>query len=160
MTVEDVIYNYQLAVTASLGHTTYSYNTLYWDNNSVVKIDDDDFTVEFLQPYVFQEGNLANPLLPKHIWESVAPADQAEQAVTWAREDPEKLFGFGPYKFGSWDDTNGVIRLDKNDDFVTYWGSEPEFDEIYFEFYSNKEGAISALAGGDIDFVDAEFYVD
>jgi ABC-type transport system substrate-binding protein len=160
VTVEDVIYNYQLAVTASLGHTLYSFNTLYWDNSSVIKIDDDDFTIEFLQPYVFQESNLANPLIPKHIWESITPADHGEQAVTWARDDPSKLIGFGPYKFGAWDDTNGVIRLDANDYFDDYWGSAPEFDTIYFEFYSNKEGAVSALAGGDIDIVDAEFYVD
>ncbi len=160
VTVEDVIYNYQLAVTASLGHTLYSFNTFYWDNSSVVKIDDDDFTINFLQPYVFQEGNLANLLIPAHIWNTTAPADHGEQAVTWARDNPEKLFGFGPYKFHSWDDTNGVIHLTVNDYFDDYWGSAPKFDDIYFEFYSNKEGAISALAGGDIDFVDSEFYID
>ncbi|NHJ33286.1 MAG: hypothetical protein FK732_10505 [Asgard group archaeon] len=159
VTVEDVIYNYQLAVTESLGHTLYSFNTLYWDNSSVVKIDDDEFTVEFIQPYVFQEGNLANLLIPAHIWNTTAPANHGEQAVTWAREDPSKLFGFGPYKFGSWDATNGVIHLTVNEYFDDYWGTAPKFDDIYFEFYSNKEGAISALAGGDIDFVDAEFYV-
>ncbi|MCG3252366.1 MAG: hypothetical protein KAX09_00840 [Candidatus Heimdallarchaeota archaeon] len=160
VTVEDVIYNYQLAVTASLGHTTYSFNTLFWDNSSVVKIDDDEFTIDFLQPYVFQEGNLANPLIPKHIWESVAPEDHGTQAVDWARNAPENIFGFGPYVLDSWDDTNGVIHLTVNDYFDDYWGTAPKFDDVYFEFYSNKEGAISALAGGDINFVDAEFYVD
>ncbi len=159
VTVEDIIYNYQLAVTASLGHTTYSFNTIYWDNSSVVKIDDDEFTITFLQPYVFQEGNLANWLMPKHIWEPIDPADHGTQAVTWARDEPSKLFGFGPYKFQSWDDTNGVIHLTRNDYFDDYWGYAPYFDEIYFEFYSNKEGAVSALAGGDINFIDSEFYV-
>ncbi len=159
VTTDDVIYTYQLGVTPNLGHTTYSFNTIYWDNDSVVKIDDDEFTVTFLQPYVFQDSNLGVQLLPKHIWETVAPVDHATQAITWAASEPNKLFGTGPYYLENWDNTNGVIHLTRNPYFVDWYGDDPILEDIYFEFYSNKEGAISALAGGAIDIIDSEFYI-
>ncbi|MGC9779785.1 MAG: hypothetical protein HZR80_11125 [Candidatus Heimdallarchaeota archaeon] len=159
VTTDDVIYTYQLGATESLGHTTYSFNTIYWDNDSVVKIDDDDFTITFLQPYVFQDGNLGIQLLPEHIWGAIAPEDHATQAVTWATSDPNKLMGTGPYYLENWDGTNGVVHLERNPYFKDWYGEDPNFEDIYFEFYSNKEGAISALAGDAIDIIDSEFFV-
>jgi ABC-type transport system substrate-binding protein len=159
ITSDDVIYNFQLGVTQSLGHTTYSFNTLYWDNTSVTKINDKEFTIEFLQPYVFQDSNLAAYLLPEHIWSSIDPIDQPNQAITWAAEEPDKLIGCGPYKLAEWDGTNAILHLTKNEYFDDWFGSEPNFDDIYFETYTNKEGAISALASGAIDMIDANFFV-
>ncbi len=159
LTVDDIIYNYQLGVTASLGHTTYSFFTQYWNNDSVVKISDTECTITFLQPYVFQDGNLALDLLPKHIWESVAPIDHASQAISWATSEPSKLFGCGPYRLAAWDATNAIIHLTKNDYFDDWFGVEPNFDDVYFESYSNKEGALAALGTGLVDMLDSEFYV-
>lgn len=157
ITVDDVIYSYELGVTASLGHTTYSFNTLYWDNSSVTKISDTEFTIEFLRTYVFQDGNLANTLLPEHIWGAIAPADHAAQAVSWAVDHPENFVGSGPYYLHDYDPTNQVIHLKSNEYFADWYGADPIFDDVFFEFYGSKEGALSALASGVIDMMDYNF---
>jgi ABC-type transport system substrate-binding protein len=159
ITTDDIIYNYQLLATPTLGHTTYSFITQYIDNDTVVKIDDDEFTMNFLQPYVFQDSNLASYLLPEHIWAPIAPENHGAQAVAWATSDPGKLFGCGPYVLEEYDGTNAVIHLSKNEYFDDYWGTEPYFDDIYFEYYSNKEGAISDMISGSIDMIGSQFFV-
>ncbi|MFW9924532.1 MAG: ABC transporter substrate-binding protein [Candidatus Thorarchaeota archaeon] len=158
LTVDDVIYNFQLAVTPDLGGTGYSQNTIYWDNNSITKINDYEMSIEFLTPYVFQESNLDLDLIPKHIWESIAPADQASQAVEWTKNSPEKMFGAGPYMLEEFDATNQVMHLVVNPHFEDWSGITPKFTDIYFEFYGSKEGALSALASGNVDFVDNNFF--
>ncbi|MFW9922548.1 MAG: ABC transporter substrate-binding protein [Candidatus Thorarchaeota archaeon] len=157
LTVDDVIYNYQLAVTPDLGGTGYSTNILYWDNDSITKINDYEMTIEFNTPYVFQDGNVGLDLIPKHIWESVAPADHQATAVDWAKNQPSKMFGAGPFMLEEYDSTNGVIHLAANPHFADWYGSAPKFDDVYFEFYGSKEGALAALAAGEIDMVDAQF---
>jgi ABC-type transport system substrate-binding protein len=97
LTTDDIIYNYQLAVTPGLGGTGYSTNILYWDNDSITKISDTEFTIDFLQPYVFQDGNVALDLIPEHIWGSVPAADHQATAVDWAKNAPENMFGAGPF---------------------------------------------------------------
>jgi len=158
-TTDDVIYNYNLNINESLGHTTLSFNQLYWDNESITKISDSEFTITFLQPYVFQDSNLALDLMPEHIWGGIHPTDHGTQAVTWATSDPSKLFGMGPYMLNEYDGTNQVIHLTANPYFDDWYGLAPNFDDLYFEFYANKEGAVSALASGLVDMVDSQYYV-
>ena len=157
ITTDDIIYNYQLAVSPALGGSDYYTNIMYWNNNSITKISDTEFNIEFLQPYVFQEGNLGLDLIPKHLWEAVDPADHQATATDWAVNHPEYLFGAGPYLLENYDATNAIIHLTKNPRFADWYGSEPGFEDVYFEFYSSKEGALAGLAAGDIDMVDAQF---
>ncbi|HUU78570.1 MAG TPA: ABC transporter substrate-binding protein [candidate division Zixibacteria bacterium] len=157
VTTDDIIYNYRLAVTPALGGTSYSSNIAYWDNDSITKINDKEFTIDFLAPYVFQESNLGLDLIPPQVWEAIAPADHQNIAANWAKSSPEKLFGAGPYKLHSYNDINNIIHLKKNPYFDDWFGTEPYFDDIYFEFKGSKEGALAALAAGDIDMVDAQF---
>ena len=56
-----------------------------------------------------------------------------------------------------YDGTNQIIHLERNDYFDDWSGVTPNFDDIYFEFYANKEGALSALATGAVDMVDSQF---
>ncbi|MFW9924396.1 MAG: ABC transporter substrate-binding protein [Candidatus Thorarchaeota archaeon] len=157
LTVDDVIYNYQLAVTPDLGGIGYLAYIKHWDNNSTTKINDYEMVIEFKTPYVFQDGNVGLDLIPKHIWESVAPEDHAAQAVEWATNHPEKILGAGPFMLEEYDPTNGVIHLTANPHFADWYGTAPKFDDVYFEFYGSKEGALAALAVGEIDMVDAQF---
>ncbi|NHJ05658.1 MAG: hypothetical protein EAX90_12605 [Candidatus Heimdallarchaeota archaeon] len=157
VTTDDVIYNYRLAVTPALGGTSYSSNIVYWDNDSITKINDKEFTIDFLVPYVFQEGNLGLDLIPPQVWEAIAPADHQNIAANWAKSSPEKLFGAGPYKLHSYDDINDIIHLKKNPYFDDWFGTESYFDDIYFEFKGSKESALAALAAGDVDMVDAQY---
>ena len=157
ITTSDIIYNYQLGVTPSLGHTTYSFNTLYWNNDSITEISDTEFTITFLQTYVFQDSNLAVNLLPEHIWGAIDPADHGAQAVSWAKDNPENFVGSGPYYLYDYDPTNQVIHLKANEYFDDWFGSAPNFDDVFFEFYGSKEGALAALAAGSIDMMDYNF---
>ena len=159
LTADDVIYSYQLGVTPALGGTDYSTNIKYWDNSSVTKISDYELTIEFKAQYVFQDSNLNEPILPKHIWESIDYVDHQSQAISWASDNPEKIFGAGPYMLEEYDATNGVIHLTVNPYFDDWTGVTPKFQDIYFEFYGSKEGALSALAAGTIDMVDAQFSI-
>jgi len=157
VTTDDVIYNYKLAVTPDLGGTGYSTYIKYWDNSSITKISDKEFTIDFLTPYVFQEGNLGIDLIPPQVWEAIAPIDHQTQAVEWANDNPEKMYGAGPYMLDNYDATNGIIHLVKNPHFTDWYGKDPGFDDAYLQFYGSKEGALAALAAGDVDMVDAQF---
>jgi len=157
LTTDDVIYNYQLAVTPALGGFNYQTNILYWDNDSITKINDKEFSIEFLQSYVFQDGNLALDLIPEHIWGAIDPADHQATAVTWAKDNPENMFGAGPYMLEEYNPTNGFIHLVANPHFVDWYGTNPNFNNVSLQFYSSKEGALAALAGGTVDMVDAQF---
>jgi ABC-type transport system substrate-binding protein len=157
LTTSDVEFSYKLQIAPAFGNPDFGYWSQYLRNNSVTIVDSDTCIISFNQTYVFQEGNLALDLIPKHIWDPIDEADMEAQAITWATSDPSKLIGCGPYKFHTYDGTNGIIRLTRNDYFDDYTGITPYFDDIYFEFYSNKEGALSALASGALDMVDSQF---
>jgi ABC-type transport system substrate-binding protein len=157
LTAADVNYSYNLLVDPNFGSPDLAYWQTYIDSDSVNIINDYEVQITFLQPYVFQESNLAVDLVPKHIWEVIDPADQEAQAITWAATDPNKLLGAGPYYLEDYDGTNQIIHLTVNPYFDDWSGVTPNFDDIYFEFYSNKEGALSALATGAVDMVDSQF---
>jgi len=92
-----------------------------------------------------------------HIWENIAPENHSTQAETWALTDPHKLMGAGPFYLEEYDNISQIIHLKANPYFVDWFGADPNFDDVYFEFYPNKEGALIALASGAIDMVDAQF---
>ena len=157
LTAYDVNYSYNLLIDPDFGSPDLSYWEQYLDNTSINVINDYQVEITFLQLYTFLESNLAVDLLPEHIWGGIAPEDHEAQAITWANTDPNKLFGAGPYYLEDYNGTNGIIHLKANPYFVDWFGADPNFDDVYFEFYSNKEGALSALASGAIDMVDAQF---
>lgn len=157
LTAADVNYSYNLLIDPNFGSPDLSYWQNYVDTDSVNIINDYQVEITFLKPFVFQESNLALDLVPKHIWESIAPSAQEAQAIAWAASDPNKLMGAGPYYLEEYDGTNQIIHLKVNPYFDDWSGVTPNFDDVYFEFYSNKEGALSALATGALDMVDAQF---
>ncbi len=115
--------------------------------------------ITFLRNYIFQENNLAVNIIPKHIWEPIAPEDMKDQAAAWAISDPNKLMGSGPYYLEEYDDTNEVIHLTVNSYYENWTEITPNFDDIYFECYSNKDSVLADLAAGVIDMVDAQYIV-
>jgi len=156
----DVEYSYDLLINPDFGHPDYGFYSKYLTNESVVINSEFEVTITFNQSYVFQDMLLAIDILPKHIWESIAPGDQEDQAVTWAADDSldsQKIIGIGPYYLEDYDGINSVLHLKRNDYFKNWTGNNPNFEDIYFEFWSNKESALSALAAGDIDMLDSQF---
>ncbi|NHK32489.1 MAG: hypothetical protein FK730_14140 [Asgard group archaeon] len=156
-TTDDIEFSYKLQITPAFGNPDFAFWSNYVRNNSVTINSPTECVISFNKTYVFQEFNLALDIVPKHIWESV-PYDQMEQrAIQWGLEDPAKFVGTGPYTLAEYDPTDAVIHLTRNDHFVDWTGITPYFDDVYFEWYSNKEGALSALAGGSIDLVSCYF---
>ncbi len=157
LTAADVNYSYNLLIDPLFGNNDLAFWQQYIDTNSVTIINDYQVQITFLKPFVFQESNLAVDLVPEHIWSPYSPDLHEALAIDWAVTAPEKMFGAGPYKMVSYDGTNQVIHLERNDYFDDWSGVTPNFDDIYFEFYANKEGALSALATGALDMVDSQF---
>ncbi len=160
VTSADVQYSFQLLINEDFDQPDLSFYKVYIRDNTIGIVSDTEFTVDFIQPYVFQESNLGVDILPMHIWDPIAPELQEQQAVDWAKDDTldANLLGIGPYMMDDYDETNGVITLIANPHW-TDWGDHAaqKFDKIIFEFWSNKEGALSALAGGTVDMVDSQF---
>ncbi len=154
----DVEYSYDLLIDPTFGQPDYGFYSQYINSNTIKIVSEFEVQVDFLQAYVFQDSNLAIDILPHHIWGSILPADCDSQAVSWAASDPEKLIGIGPYYLHDYDGTNGVLHLKANA-YWDHWGghSAQLFTDIYFEFWANKEGALSALAAGDLDMIDSNF---
>ncbi|MHA1213240.1 MAG: ABC transporter substrate-binding protein, partial [Candidatus Heimdallarchaeota archaeon] len=159
LTTADVEFSYDLQVDPDFGNPALSYWQKYYDGTSISITDAKNMEITFLEEYVFQDGNLALDLVPEHIWGAILPEDMEAQAITWATSDPNQLMGAGPYYLEEYDGTNGVIHLTRNDYFDDWSDVTPFFADIYFEFYSNKEGALSDLASGAIDMVDSQFSV-
>jgi len=155
----DVEYSYDLMINPDFGHHDYDFYSRYLTNESVVINSEFEVTITFNQSFVFQESNLGIDILPKHIWESIAPGAQETQAANWAANNSldSNLMGIGPYYLYDYDGTNGTIHLKRNDYFDDWSGITPNFEDIYFEFWSNKESALAALAAGDLDMVDSNF---
>ncbi|NHJ40564.1 MAG: hypothetical protein FK731_11075, partial [Asgard group archaeon] len=157
VTTDDIEFSYKLQITPEFANPDFAFWSIYLRNNSVTIIDSDTCKISFKQTYVFQEFNLALDLVPKHIWESIPYDEMEQQAIEWATEDPTKMIGAGPYKLESYDATNEVIELSRNDYFDDWSGITPYFDTIFLELYSNKEGALSALASGAVDLISCYF---
>ncbi|MHA1125802.1 MAG: ABC transporter substrate-binding protein [Candidatus Heimdallarchaeota archaeon] len=159
LTAVDVNYSYNLLIDPAFGSPDLAYWQTFLDTDSVHIINPQQVEITFKQPYVFQERNLAVDLMPEHIWGPIDPALHEAQAITWATTDPNKLLGAGPYYLEEYNVTNQIIHLKVNPYFDDWSGITPNFDDVYLEFYSSKEAALTALANGVIDMVDANFYV-
>ena len=155
LTTDDIIYNYWLAY--ELYQLSHYDSTINWDSSPITKINDKEFTIEFNEPSLLQPNYLGLDLVPKHIWNSTAPADHNSQAEYWCEHEPEKIFGTGPYILSSCDFTNGVVHLTRNTHFSDWYDDESFFEDIYFEQYPYYEPALEALEFGAVDIVDAEF---
>ncbi len=156
----DVEYSYDLLINPLFSQPDYSFYSQYIDEKTVEIVSEYEIKVNFLQYYVFQDSNLGIDILPKHIWGTILPENQETQASTWAADDvlDSNLMGIGPYYLHDYNETSSVIHLKANTHW-TDWGNHTaqKFTDIYFEFFSYKESALSALAAGSLDMVDSQF---
>jgi ABC-type transport system substrate-binding protein len=159
LNASDVDFSYRLQITPAFDSPDYKWWSKYLRNNSISILDEHTVHISFNQSYTFQENNLELVLIPKHIWKDIPFEDMEQQAIDWGVNDPTKLFGAGPYKLHNYSEIGEFIHLKRNENFNTWSGITPYFEDIYFEFYSNKEGALAALEVGDVDMVDAQFSV-
>ncbi|TET30340.1 MAG: hypothetical protein E3J70_05150 [Candidatus Heimdallarchaeota archaeon] len=153
----DVEYSFDLLINPDLYSPDYGFYSQYIDSDTIVINSEFGITVNFLQAYVFQDSNLEIDILPKHIWKDILPENHKNQALTWASNDAldTNIMGIGPYYLDDYDGTNGIIHLKANP-YWTDWGGHTaqKFTDVYFEFWNNEGGALSALDAGQIDMID------
>jgi len=102
----------------------------------------DDSTIEFKikTPYVGFLNDLTFGILPKHLWESIAPENFSLSSLNL------KPIGTGPYKYNA-------IQKDSNDNILSYklisnpdyFAFRPFISKMTFNFYLDEESAIDAL---------------
>jgi len=155
----DVEFSYKLMITPTFNNPNYDYWVKYLTNDSITINSEFDLAITFNQSCLFQEKNLELPIIPKHIWQNVPPADFAQQAKEWAVNDSSKIIGVGPYMLAEYNDGANFIHLTTNPYFKDWFGTDPKFNDIYFDYYKKLETALSALASGIIDMIDADFYI-
>ncbi|MHA2171756.1 MAG: ABC transporter substrate-binding protein, partial [Candidatus Kariarchaeaceae archaeon] len=80
-------------------------------------------------------------------------ADADGNPYDW-NKDVTKYVGSGPFKWKAVDKVGYNVQLEKD---PTWWGGDVAFDEIQFNFYSDKAAALGALEGGEIDVLEAQF---
>lgn len=93
-------------------------------------------------------------ILPKHIWEGVAPADfGSDPGSTGA--DPSRTIGSGPFKFVEWV-ANDHVTVEKNPD---YWDqtSLPYIDRYIYRVVADGNTALQSVATGESDIADVPF---
>lgn len=101
----------------------------------------DENTIKFIlpAPYVFFLNNLTVGILPKHVWETVAPTNFS------LAEYNLRPVGTGPFKCIDFQkDSGGMIlsyKLSSNPD---YFGEKPYLDTMTFQFYPDEDSMIEA----------------
>jgi len=110
-----------------------------WQGVGVEMVDDN--TIRFLlqTPYAFFLNNLSVGILPKHIWETLAPGNYP------LAEYNLRPVGTGPYKFVNFEkDSEGNIlsyqlRADEN-----YYGGQPYITNFNLSFYYDEDSMTEA----------------
>jgi ABC-type transport system substrate-binding protein len=160
MDADDVVNTYRLHMTPATGSTSYATLDTFLDtagkgNNTVEKVDADTVKFYFKDPYFLAESIMALGIMPESVLGNYLTPAQADYDYN---SDPATyLVGAGPYKYSDHDPTNNNFKIEA----VTgYWGGDVGMDEVLFNKYGNKEAAIAALEGGDVDVIDAQFVVD
>ncbi|EKE19237.1 MAG: hypothetical protein ACD_9C00074G0004 [uncultured bacterium] len=101
----------------------------------------DDYTIVFSlsNPYTGFLDNLTVGLLPKHIWENIAPEKFA------LAENNLNPIGSGPYVFSTLQkDSGGNILTLQLAAFKNYYDGSPYISKITFNFYPDDETLIAA----------------
>lgn len=110
-----------------------------WQGVAIKQIDDHTLAFELKKSYFGFLNNLTVGILPKHIWENVAP-----EKFALADYNLEPV-GSGPYKFYDFQkDSSGNILSYELRSFENYFSNRPYISKITFNFYPNEDSAIEA----------------
>lgn len=99
----------------------------------------DESTIKFMlpAPYFFFPSNLTAGILPKHVWETVAPTNFS------LAEYNLKPVGTGPYQFSDLEkDSGGMILSYKLTASDNYYAAKPNIGTITFQFYPDEDSMI------------------
>jgi len=119
-----------------------------WAGVEIEKIDDYTIRFKLKTPYAPFLTNTIVGILPKHIWENVAPE-------RFALDENNLLpIGTGPYKFKKIKkDKEEFVDFIELESFNQYKPHEPYIEKIKLSFYPNEESLIKAHNKGKIDSI-------
>ena len=130
------------------GLTASPYQFLYADVKEVRIEGEDRVVVELNQPDVTFALNFA--MFPVSI---VSP--------TAVKKDIEKFgrapVGTGPFRFVKWQESDGLILLEKNPD---YWGEKAKLDKLIFRSVLDNKVRARLLIKGELDSIDGISFSD
>ena len=121
----------------------------------------------FFDPYLL---GLANNIIPKHIFEKMAPADWTDSPFNTGDGSIDidgttytGPVGTGPYK---WVDFNPVAQLVHLEKFIDYWNRTAleadglfEVEDYYIRFIADKTPALAALKNEEVDILDPQYQI-
>ncbi len=119
----------------------------------------------YFEPYML---SFANNIIPKHIFENIAPADWAaspfntgQGSVVINGKTYTGPVGTGPYKWDSYDVAAQSVHLVRNDN---YWNATAlkndglfTIKDYYIRFIADKTSALAALKNGEVDMLDYNY---
>src|SRR5690606_18772725 len=118
----------------------------------------DDYTVKFVakapSAVFLQEGLGQFGIMPKHIWEDVAPGEWPTDSGSTGT-DPSRVIGTGPFKFVEWE-LGDHVTIEKTPD---YWNAKyiPVIDRYIYKVVGEATTAISELQTGQTDVAEVPF---
>jgi peptide/nickel transport system substrate-binding protein len=145
LTAEDVQFSFDALANPDTG-SVYT-GSLVDSAESWRVIDDDTFEVVAKEPtFTFLYELLSAYVVPKHIWESVQPADWRNDPGATGT-DPSRVVGTGPFKFQEWRQGESVTLV-RNDD---YYGKVPYIDSYTLRIWPDQTAVVNALLNGEVD---------
>lgn len=148
LTADDVVFSYDMCLAED--SMSVRKGTIESVLDSYEKID--DLTVKFTSKapsaIFFSEALGQFGIMPKHIWESVPPAEWPTDAGSTGT-DPARVIGSGPFKFVEWR-LGETVTLEANKD---YWDTAnvPNIDRFIYQVIADDTSAEAALRTGSAD---------
>lgn len=121
---------------------------LNWQGVEVEKSDDKTIVFQLTTPYSPFLENVTLGILPKHIWENVAP-----KSFPLAEANLQPI-GSGPYKFEKFQkDSAGNIKLYALKANDRYYEGPPAIERVIFKFFESEQEAIAAFKNREVNAI-------
>ncbi len=153
VTADDVVFSFESALAE--GSLSPRKSTVEEYLADVRKVDDHTVDLVAKDLYATFIENTASliAILPRHIWEPVAPADWGGDGGNTG-QDPSRVIGSGPFTFREWVPEDHVTIVKRAD----HWDPNvvPVIDEFTFRVIPEASAVIQAFEAGEIDIVGVE----
>lgn len=137
-TAHDVLFTYQLAIDPKVG---YAARDRFSRVDNVQVLDDHTVVLSLTAPYPDALHDLNMPILPKHIFEQVAP--EAIRQASFNRAPVSN----GPFVLKSWRANDRVV-FEANPD---YYGGRPDIDQVVFRIIPDETVLLASVQSGGVD---------
>jgi peptide/nickel transport system substrate-binding protein len=145
-TADDVKFTYETAILPEIAYANVA-TFEYYEGADV--LDPQTIRFRFTQPFSEQvEGLALMPIMPKHLLESIPPAEMKNAAFN------RNPVGNGPFRFARWKAAEEIV-FDANNDFSPSLGGRPYLDRVVFRVIPEQTTQVTMLLNGEIDLMRA-----